>query len=32
MPDAITEKNIIIEEQLTKVNQKYNNIIKDKNS
>ena len=27
-----TEKNIIIEEQLTKVNQKYNNIIKDKNS
>ena len=27
-----TEKNISIEEQLTKVNQKYNNIIKDKNS
>ena len=27
-----TEKNITIEEQLTKVNQKYNNIIKDKNS
>ena len=27
-----TEKNYIIEDQLTKVNQKYNDIIKDKNS